>query len=161
MKLHEEFKLFEEMWEDNSVDMNAPVKITDDGCIHINCKQLTEGVKDWFSDLSNAGGNVIIAKCLQVINKLDYTKVMPMLRELLAEAGLDSFGELEMYPVSLNKERVAWMMKYDLDRLSAREWAKKWYTGFLENGKLSINPADYPDMDWSGLVDKAKRAPGD
>lgn len=151
MKLFEEYKLYEDMW-DGSAESTEEVQEKDPGIIHIDCTSLTEGIRDKFADLSEAGGKVIVAKCLQFLLKADPHKVTDFLIQLLEDEGLDSFGELEAPPYSLNKHRIAAMMKADLERLSAREWASKWYTGFLHNGDLQINPADYPDMDLSALA---------
>lgn len=145
MKLFEEFDLYESMWDE---DVNEE----ETGIIHIDCTNLTEGIRDKFKDLSEAGGKVIVAKCLQYLLKADAHAATDLLAQMLADEGLDSFGELEAPPYGLNKHRIIAMMKADLERLSAREWAKKWYTGFLQNGDLQIKPEDYPDMDWSALA---------
>jgi hypothetical protein len=155
MKLHEEFKLFENMWDESGVQKEVPVVTTTaDGTIVINCNNLTEGL---FSHL----GDLLAIKGLKfAIKHAPEADMLRELQNLLTETGRDRFGKLEAPPIALNKHRVAAMMYEDLKKLSADAWKKKWWIGYLKNGNLSINPADYPELDFSALLKTATEHPG-
>ena len=136
MKLHEEFKLYEELWLEDSKP--AEEKELEDTNLD---DQLTEG----------ALGDMFTVKLLKTLSKLDTRQTTDMLTDMLSGFNLDQFGELEEPPYCLNKHKMVAMMETDLRNLSTYAWYKKWLKGFLMNGRLELDPAEYTDVNLSTL----------
>ena len=138
MKLFEEFKLYEELWQEDS--QPAENKVLDDTDINAN-EQLTESLI----------GDMFTVKLLKILSKLDARQATDMLTDMLNGFNLDHFGELEEPPYCLNKHKIVAMMETDLHKLSTHAWYKKWLKGFLMNGRVELDPADYSDVNLSTL----------
>ena len=123
MKLHEEFKLFENMWEDDEVKENT----------------LTEA-RYYDIDL----GIKMSVQFMKLTHKL-YPKGAEEIMSIILEDTLD-FDTTGAAPLYLTKEKVIGMMFADLSKLSTKKWIDKWLAGFVNEGILEINPADYPEI---------------
>ena len=104
MKLHEEFKEYENMWEDNTTSNND--------IITLKIGTLTEG---FFEESRNR----ILIHLLKLCNK--FAPESSTFDACLSFLDGLELGDLSKAPYYFTKEKVASMMQADLKRLSAKE----------------------------------------
>ena len=133
MKLYEEFKEYENMWEDNTT--------SDDDIITLKIGTLTEG---FFEDLRNR----MLVHLLKLCNK--FAPKSATFDACLSFLEYLDLGDLTKAPYYFTKEKVASMMQADIKRLSAKEWYDKWWDLLINGtGNIQFNPKDYPDINFN------------
>jgi hypothetical protein len=147
MKLFEEFKEYENLWESATTDAEANTEgLTDDAS-----SELTEGIGKKAKDF-------VIGACLKLVNnvEIDRKKFTGLLQDIVKMSGWDTDRYAER-PYYFTGAIIADMMEADLNRLSIKDWVQKWTVEFFEEGSITFDPADYPNIWLEGFKDWEER----